>query len=78
MTNGFIYPSSGRREQERLLLQGTLSSRVDLDRRGHAGQDTDAIRYLTDRMRTGTRCARRYPASSGVSDVAFGDPNCSP
>jgi hypothetical protein len=34
-----------------------VSSRVDLDGRGHAGQETDAIRYLIDRMRAGTRKA---------------------
>jgi hypothetical protein len=34
-----------------------VSLRVDLDGRGHAGQETDAIRYLIDRMRAGTRKA---------------------
>jgi hypothetical protein len=55
----------------------SVSSRVELDRRGHAGQDIDAIRYLIDRTRIGTRWATPYPASSGVSDIAFGDPNSS-
>jgi hypothetical protein len=72
-----IVPGSGMKRpivKDRLAGR-PVSSRVDLDRRGHAGQDTDVIRYLIDRMRAGTR-ASNTQLPVGVSDIAFRDPNC--